>query len=238
MDEAAQDFWLASLGRAERFNSWVAGLVAPAVSGRVLEIGCGTGNFTGLLAGRATSVTAVDLNSEYVEAARRRWGDDPRLSFRCCDATTADWNSEFDTVVLLDVLEHIENDAGFLSALHRALRPGGALILKVPSGEWLYGSLDRAIGHYRRYTKASLGRALRNAGYLDPDCLYFNWLGILGWWLNGRLLGRTTPPSAQVGMIELLVPLLRRLERAVPLPLGLSLIAISRRPAAAAAEHG
>ncbi len=238
MDDAAQDFWLESLGRANRFNAWVADLVAPAVSGRVLEIGCGTGNFTGLLAERATSVTAVDLNPEYVEAARRRWDGDPRLSFHCRDATAADWDAEFDTIVLLDVLEHIEDDAGFLGALYRALRPGGTLILKVPSGEWLYGSLDRAIGHHRRYTKASLGRALGNAGYLDPDCLYFNWLGILGWWFNGRLLGRTTPPAAQVGMIEKLVPLLRGLERAVPLPLGLSLIAISRRPAAAPLERG
>jgi SAM-dependent methyltransferase len=238
MDEAAQDFWLESLGRAERFNAWVAGLVAPAVSGRVLEIGCGTGNFTGLLAGRATSVTAVDLNPEYVEAARRRWSGDPRLSFHCGDATAADWEAEFDTIVLLDVLEHIEDDAGFLGALYRALRPGGTLILKVPSGEWLYGSLDRAIGHHRRYTKASLGRVLQSAGYLDPDCRYFNWLGILGWWLNGRVLGRTTPPAAQVGMIEKLVPLLQGIERAVPLPLGLSLIAVSRRPGAACAERG
>jgi 2-polyprenyl-3-methyl-5-hydroxy-6-metoxy-1,4-benzoquinol methylase len=230
MNETAQDFWLENLGQSQHFNAWIADLIEPAVRGDVLEIGCGTGNFTGLLARHAASVTAADLNPEYVDAARRRWKDDDRLTFYCCDATKADWDSEFDTVVLLDVLEHVRDDVEFLCTLRHALRPQGALIVKVPWGEWLYGTLDQAIGHYRRYTKASLRGAFLSANLPDPDCFFVNLLGTFGWWLNARLLGRTTPPAVQVGLIERLVPLLRRVEGLTPVPFGLSLIAVSHVP--------
>jgi SAM-dependent methyltransferase len=227
MNETAQDFWLGNLGQSQNFNAWIADLIAPAVRGDVLEIGCGTGNFTGLLARHATSVTAADLNPEYVDAARRRWKYDDRLTFYCCDATKTDWGSEFDTVVLLDVLEHVQDDMEFLRTLRNALRPQGALIVKVPWGEGLYGTLDQAIGHYRRYTKGSLRGAFLSADFPDPHFFFFNLLGTFGWWLNGRLLHRATPPAAQVGLIEKLVPLLRRVEGLTPLPFGLSLIAVS-----------
>jgi SAM-dependent methyltransferase len=226
MPESAQGFWLDELGEAKHFNSWVADLIAPGVHGNVLEIGCGTGNFTGLLARHANSVVAVDLDAEFIATARQRWTD-PRIGFHCCDATTEGWKAQFDTIVMLDVLEHLEDDVGFLQSLRRALRPGGRLVIKVPSGSWLYGTMDRAIGHYRRYSKKSLGLTLHNAGFCSRASFYFNRLGVLGWWLNGRVLKRLTPPAAQVKTIEKLVPILRQTERFFLFPFGLSLIAIS-----------
>jgi SAM-dependent methyltransferase len=227
MPDRAQGFWLEELGEAQHFNSWVADLIAPAIGGDVLEIGCGTGNFTGLIARHARSVAAVDLDAEFIATARRRWKDEWRISFHCCDATAEGWEAEFDTIVLLDVLEHIEDDVGFLRNLRKALRPGGTLVIKVPSGDWLYGTMDRAIGHYRRYSKKTLRSVLRSADLQDSGSFYFNRLGVLGWWLNGRVLHRVTPPAAQVKTIETLVPILRRAERLVPLPFGLSLIQLA-----------
>jgi SAM-dependent methyltransferase len=227
MGDRAQGFWLNELGEAQNFNSWIADLIAPAVRADVLEIGCGTGNFTGLLACRASSVVAVDLDAEFLATARQRWKDDPRISFRCCDATTEDWKVEFDTIVLLDVLEHVEDDVSFLRSLRRAIRSGGNLVIKVPSGNWLHSSMDRAIGHYRRYSKETLRSTLHSAGWSDRVSFYFNRLGVLGWWLNGRIFQRDTPPATQIKTIEMVVPLLRRAERLAPLPFGLSIIAIS-----------
>ena len=229
MADSAQGFWLEELGEAQRFNSWIADLIGPSIRGDVLEIGCGTGNFTGLLACRANSIVAVDLDAEFIAAAQERWQHDPRISFRCCDATTQDWQAAFDTIVLLDILEHIEDDVDFLQSMRRALRPEGRLVIKVPSGNWLYGTLDRAIGHHRRYSKKTLRSTLRSAGWCDRGSFYFNLLGVLGWWLNGRVFQRVTPPAAQVKTIEMLVPALRRLERLAPLPLGLSLIQLAVR---------
>jgi len=228
MAESAQGFWLEELGEAQYFNSWVADLIGPSIRGDVLEIGCGTGNFTGLIASRANSVVAVDLDAEFITAAQQRWKGNPSISFRCCDATTEDWKSAFDTIVLLDVIEHIKDDVGFLRSLRRALRPGGTLVIKVPSGNWLYGTMDRAIGHYRRYSQQTLRSTLRSADWHDRTSFYFNRLGVLGWWLNGRVLHRVTPPATQVKTIEMLAPVLRRIEGLVSLPFGLSLIAISK----------
>jgi SAM-dependent methyltransferase len=227
MADPAQGFWLEQLGDARYFNSWVADLILPSIGGDVLEIGCGTGNFTGLIARHARSVVAVDLNPEFIATAQQRCKDDRRISFRCCDATAEGWESEFDTIVLLDVLEHVEDDVGFLRSLRKALRPEGTLVLKVPSGDWLYGTMDRAIGHYRRYSKKTLRAALGSVGLHDSGSFYFNRLGIFGWWLNGRVLKRVTPPAAQVKTIEMLVPILRQAERLVPLPFGLSLIQLA-----------
>jgi len=227
MPESAQGFWLEELGAARYFNGWVADLIAPSIRGDVLEIGCGTGNFTGLIARHARSVVAVDLDAEFIATARQRWKDERRISFRCCDATAEGWESEFDTIVLLDVLEHVWDEIGFLRSLRKGLRPGGRLVIKVPSGDWLYGTMDRAIGHYRRYSKKTLRSALGNAGLHESERLYFNRLGILGWWLNGRVLKRVTPPAVQVKTIEKLAPILRQTERLVQLPFGLSLISTS-----------
>jgi SAM-dependent methyltransferase len=224
----AQGFWLEELGEAQHFNLWVADLLAPAVRGDVLEVGCGTGNFTGLLARHANSVTAVDLDGEFIATAQQRWRHEPSITFRCCDATTEHWNIGFDTIVLLDVLEHVEDDIGFLRSLRRALRPSGTLVLKVPSGNWLYGSMDQAIGHYRRYSKKTLRNALHSVGFCDRVNLYFNRVAVLGWWFNGRVLRRVTPPAAQVKTIDQLVPMLRQIERLLPLPFGLSLLSISK----------
>jgi len=227
MSDSAQGFWLEELGEARYFNSWVADLIAPSIRGDVLEIGCGTGNFTGLIARHARSVVAVDMDAEFIATARQRWKDEWRISFHCCDATAEGWESQFDTIVLLDVLEHIEDDVGFLWSLRRALRPGGTLVLKVPAGDWLYGTMDRAIGHYRRYSKKTLRDALGDAGLRESGSFYFNRLGVLGWWLNGRVQKRVTPPAAQVKTIERLALILRQTEGLVPLPFGLSLISTS-----------
>jgi hypothetical protein len=89
--------------------------------------------------------------------------------------------------------------------------------------------MDQAIGHYRRYNRKTLASALRSAGFVPGRQSYFNFFGILGWLLNGRLLKRVTPPAEQLGLFERLVPIFRAIERLVPLPTGLSLIAVGLR---------
>jgi SAM-dependent methyltransferase len=225
--DAAQDFWLRELSEARCFNEWVMDRIGPLPGPSVLEIGCGTGSFTSLLAARGHSVVALDLNPDYVEIAQRRTANLDRVVIRCGDATEIDWEFRFDAVVLLDVLEHIEDDVGLLMRLRKALKPNGVLVLKVPAGQWLYGSMDRAIGHYRRYSRQTLRQACLMAGFNEPEQRLFNTVGVLGWWVNGRLLKRTTPPGAQVTLFERLVPVARIVDQLMPLPIALSLIAVA-----------
>lgn len=228
MNYTAQDFWLSQLGEARHFNRWVFDSIAPHLTGHILEIGCGTGTFTDLMLAAGHEVTAVDINPAYAAFARSRFSHRSGATVMEGDATKMTWTSPFGTVVALDVLEHIEDDVGFLKRLGACLNPGGRLVVKVPAGEWLYSPMDAAIGHFRRYTKKTLRRAFEAADFDIVHQRYFNAAGIFGWWLNGRVLKRSTPPQEQIGLFEAVVPALRALE-SLGAPVGLSLIAVGGR---------
>jgi SAM-dependent methyltransferase len=226
MDMQAQDFWLDRLGVAHRFNAWVFSRFRRQLGDNILEVGCGSGNFTTLIAADGHKVTGCDLHEPYTEIARARLAAYPKASVVCADATAADFGTGFDTVVCLDVLEHIEDDVGFLNRLRATLNPGGRIILKVPAYRWLYCGMDRAIGHYRRYDRTSLRATLRAGGFDLVEQRYFNVAAVFGWFLNGKLLKRTTPPAEQLAAFERLVPLFRLFEDVTRIPFGVSLIAV------------
>jgi len=135
-----------------------------------------------------------------------------------------------DTVVCLNVLEHIEDDRASLRAMHDLLQPGGRLALLVPSLRALYGTLDEALGHFRRYVPAELSEKLGAAGFRLRHLEYFNLAGVPGWWVAGRVLRRRLIPTGALRWYEALVPLFR-LERLLPWRIGQSLIAIGEVPA-------
>jgi SAM-dependent methyltransferase len=224
---AAQDFWLENLGAADRFNRWVLSRFERHLGLEVLEVGCGSGNFTVLMASRGHKVTGIDIEPAYVETAQKRVAAFPGSSASVADATASEFQARFDTVVALDVLEHIADDGAFLARLGAALKPGGKIVLKVPAGRWLHSRMDDAIGHHRRYDRAGLAETLRRAGFEPVEIGHINMPGVLGWWLNGKVLKRDNPPAEQVKLFERLVPLFRAMETLLPLPLGLSLIAVA-----------
>ena len=107
------------------------------------------------------------------------------------DADAADLVGEkIDSVVCLNVLEHIEDDRRVLAELSRAIEPGGVLVVLVPAHPRLYSDLDRNLGHYRRYTRELLEARFREAGFVVERSRYFNWIGAIGWYVYGRLMKR------------------------------------------------
>jgi len=224
-----QAFWLERLGAADRFSEWVMEQIAPYVAGSVLEIGCGMGTYTCLLARRAERVTAIDIEAEFVAEVVARTAGLSNVECRQADATQDELPAQFDCVVMLDVLEHLPDDGAMLRRLYGLLRPGGRLILKVPAHAWLFNPLDTAVGHYRRYGRGQLRRVIQASGFIKPKLWLFNRAGIAGWWLNGTILRRSRPPGGQVAGFDRMIPVLRRLERWAPLPVGLSYIAISTK---------
>jgi len=141
---------------------------------------------------------------------------------------------KFDTTILLNVLEHIPDDARALACIHRLLAPGGRLLLLVPAERYLYGTLDRALGHYRRYQPGPLRELVVGNGFEIESFRYMNLPGILGWFLNGRVLRRELLPRPQLALFNVLAPLFERCEAAIPPPRGQSLVAICRKPLASA----
>ncbi len=239
-DIGRDDAGFTTLRRVEvlkRYNRFLWDLVQPFVGRRILEIGSGTGLMTRYLSKRER-VVATDIDEQYVEFLSRQFAGNPNVTVRHLDLAQLNGAGDgiprraFDTVVCSNVLEHIEDDARALAALRGVLEPGGRLVLIVPAVKGLYGEIDRAIHHYRRYSRDEIASKLRGAG-LDVEHLsYFNMLGIPGWWLNAVVLRRRTVPGFQARINDLLVPWLR-LEREFGPPVGMSLLAVGRVATAA-----
>lgn len=218
---------LERLAEAPRFNRWMFERVRPWLGERVLEIGSGVGNLSQFLVDRPR-VVLTDTAQSYLDRLRARFGHLPNVEIMRLYLPTVEQgvaSRSFDTIVCLNVLEHVAEDVRSLVAMRDLLVSGGRLILLVPALPALYGSLDRALGHYRRYTKRELrekfGHARLRMRYLE----YFNGAGIPGWWFSGRVLRRQIIPAGALRWFDRLVPLFR-LERFLPWRLGQSLIAI------------
>jgi SAM-dependent methyltransferase len=228
-DLGAQQFWLEQMGRTSALNRWVFSRFAGALGRDILEVGCGTGNFTRLMGESGARVLGIDIESTFVEAARAATRDQPSVRIEQADILECDWSRQFDTVVLLDVIEHLADDVAILGRLRDALVPGGRIVVKVPAMPALYGSLDEVVGHHRRYTRRGLAAALTAAEFVNISQRAFNAPGMLGWWVNGKLLRRQVPPAAQLKTFDALVPLFRAVDRVMPPGVGLSLVAVGER---------
>ena len=231
---------LARLSKLEPYNRWLVERFAPALGRRVLEIGAGFGNLTrhladdrGEAAGREI-VVASDLDPIALEYLKGTFRDNKIVrvaSYRFpLDAAAREEISalKIDTIVCCNVLEHIEDDGRTLSDMLEILRPGGRLVLLVPALRVLYGTLDRHLRHFRRYEKEELEEKLREAGFTIEDCRFVNRVGILGWFVNGRILRRRVLPRAQLMAFKYLLPLLKR-EETRPPKRGMSLLATARK---------
>lgn len=220
---------LGRLNRAPRFNRWMADVIRPFIGDRVLEIGAGIGNMSLNLMPRSC-YWATDVNPLYLDHLDSLRATRPYMDVALTDASEGQTypTQRFDTVICLNVLEHIQDDLGTLRNIWNALEQDGRAIILVPYGPSLYGTLDQVLGHFRRYTVEQLVTVSQRAGFFVEDVLKFNRPGVMGWWLNGKILRRRNFGLAQIRLLNLLTPLFRAIDHRVPLP-PLSVIAILRK---------
>ena len=218
---------------APNYNRWLAGTFRKWAGARVLEIGAGIGTITAHLAPGRELVTALEVDPFYVRRLKNRFRGVPQVEPYQGDVALADWEAlaarKFDTIVLSNVLEHIPDDAGAVQKFAKILPQGGALILFVPALPLLFGSLDEAVGHHRRYTPESLRHVMQANGFEVETLQWMNVVGIPGWFVNGKVLKRRVLPPLQLRLYDLIAPTLASLEAQVKLPVGLSLLAVGRR---------
>lgn len=221
---------LQSLERAHRFNAWMADAIRPFVGFRVLEIGAGIGNITNQLIPR-DHYLATDIAPHYLEYLRSFALSKPYLEVGRIDVEEpgafAPLDGRFDTVICLNVLEHVADPIGALRNMRRALQRGGRLILYVPQGQGLYSSLDRVLGHRCRYSREQLRHELVAAGFVVERLVPFNRAGTPGWYFNGGILRRTRFNPVQMKLFNQVIPIVRRVDRFLPWP-ALGLIAVAR----------
>jgi SAM-dependent methyltransferase len=223
---------LNTLAELDRYNHWIYEQIAHALGRRVLEVGSGTGNITQFLCADGREVVATDIVPSYRNELERLFGENPNVRVGKFDlnakAPEEFVANPFDSIVCLNVLEHIEDDLFALSQMRDALAPRGKLALLVPAHRFLYGEFDRAVGHFRRYEKRELAIKLERVGLVELEMKFFNLAAALPWLINGRLLKRDYLPAGQASLANRLVPLLK-LERLIGPPCGLSLIAIAQK---------
>jgi SAM-dependent methyltransferase len=163
---------------------------------------------------------ATDLDAEHLERLRNLLAMRPRMETAVLDASKPEdgrpFRGQMDTVVCLNVVEHIEDDLGALKSIHAALRAGGRAIILVPEGQSIYCSLDEELGHWRRYSEDQLRQRMVEAGFTVEAMLRFNRVSRPGWWFNGKILKRRTISRSQLKNFDRLVWLFRRIDRSLP----------------------
>ena len=222
---------LQSMKRLHRYNRWIFSTFRPFLGRRVLEIGSGIGNITKFLLDRDL-VIATDVEPKYLSLLKNTFGKYKKFVVERLyipGAESERYRSyPIDSVICFNVLEHIEQDETALRNIYDLLEPGGRLLLLVPSHPWAYGSLDQHLGHRRRYGRRELKNKLEARGFRVIYLKYFNRIGILGWFLNSKILRRKRLSSFQLRVYNLLVPFFK-LEKFFPLPFGTSLFAVGEK---------
>jgi SAM-dependent methyltransferase len=205
---------------------------------RVLDAGCGIGNFVELLLGRASEVLAVDLSPRNIAVLHERFRGVSNVEVLQTDLDaerSALRARAVDAIVCLDVLEHLDDDAGLVRCFFDILPPDGRLFVKVPACPWLFGTLDVESDHRRRYTRAGLIALARAAGFEVQAARYMNAVGVVPYFVKGRILRRRSTLSnsftpGQLGWIKRSIGLFRTVDRLTGPPVGQSVVLVARRP--------
>jgi len=223
---------LDALEQAPRFNQWMYDSIRPYLGRRLAELGAGRGNLSKLLR-RHGHLLVTDYRTDYLQELCERWEHLDQLQVSQLDLTAPgayEVLREFkpDTIVCLNVLEHIEDDRLVLRALSKVLAAGCRMVFLVPYNPKLFSEFDRQIGHYRRYAKGELEGKLTEAGFTVERQFFFNKVGVLAWWVGNKLTGQRTITSWQLKLYNFLTPLFRRLDLLLPMS-GLSTVVVARK---------
>lgn len=226
---------LDSLADAVRYQHWIVEQFAPFIRGRVLEVGAGIGTMADYWIRLADEVHLVEPARNLFSVLQERYSGVssvrlyPDVLDRVIDETGASLQGSFDAVIMVNVLEHIRDDAQLMTSLTTLLKPGGHLLVFVPAMPALYGSLDRRFGHYRRYTKSSLSKLISLAHFHAVKLYYFDILGVAPWWLVNCVIGaKSLNRSGALFYDRYVVPLGRTLEKWFKPPVGKNLVLIAR----------
>jgi SAM-dependent methyltransferase len=229
---------LEAMAFAENYHRWILDIFKPHLGHRIVEVGAGTGSFSEMLLElKPQSLDLVEPSREMYEGLLQRINQretDTSIAFHHASfkqvAAQLESSRAPDSILYVNVLEHIEQDSSELITVYDTLTPGGKLAIFVPAFKWLYGNFDKEIGHFRRYTKADLEGKCQLAGFRIVQSRYFDLIGVCPWWVKYRLLRSShLEPRAVAYYDKFAVPLTRKLERIVNPPFGKNLLIVAEK---------
>lgn len=229
------------MAKASRYNTYIYEMCRRHFGKSVVEIGAGVGNISQFLLDR-DRLLLTETDPDYLQILRRRFEGWEGIEVMPLDIVNPGtefgrfWGT-FDTVICFNVIEHIEDDRAAVANIAKFLRPGGQAVLLVPAHGWLYGSMDRNLGHFRRYARKEFEALAAGAGLEVVRSGHINPVAVPGWFVNGRLLRRKIIPNLQLAIFDRLTFLVRFFTRLSP-PFGLSLLVVARKPGTSAPPPG
>jgi SAM-dependent methyltransferase len=233
-DSRLQSAVLEDLSDARAYRRWLADLARPYLGENPIEIGSGTGDYALEWVPDVTAFTCTEADDGRFQSLAARFAGHDTVNVRYLllggAADEVAGPEQHSGAVAFNVFEHIPDDVAALRSLATHVRPGGAIVLVVPAFPSAMSRFDRAIGHERRYTVASLRRTVTRAGLNAEQVRYLNPVGLLAWYVVVKGLNRAPRNGAMLRAYDrTIVPIARALDR-VPVPFGQSVLAVARVP--------
>lgn len=220
---------LESMGQATWYNNWTINIFKKYLKGEILEIGCGIGNFTKTLVSYG-KVYSFDADKFCVYKTKQKTKNTVKVGDGNIETGHYFFkNRKFDTITCINVLEHIRDDNKALVNIINLLKPNGILILLIPAHPFLFGEIDRAIGHYRRYTKKRIINQLMTLGAKIVYGRRINFLGALGWFISSRILKDVSVSEKKLKLFDMIAPFVLPTELIIEPPLGTSILIIAKK---------
>lgn len=221
---------LENMSQALWYNQWTLKKISHFLHGNILEVGCGIGNFTKTLI-EYGETWAFDIDRDCVTETKQKLGKRAHVGLGNIEKGTYFFKDKsFDTIVCFNVLEHVNDDTQALEHIASLLRPNGTFIGLVPIHPWLYGTIDEAIYHYRRYNPEQFVKQIEANGLTIEYKRILNFIGAIGWFVSGKLLKRKAIGQRQIESFNTLAPYILPLEDAMTPPFGTSILVVARKP--------
>ncbi len=222
------------MSRAVNYNNWIWETIRPFIGKCVVEIGAGIGTFTDYLADIG-KIYATDIAQNCIDVLNQRFTGNGKITIEEFDISRSPdanlWKDRgVDTIICLNVLEHIEDDVAALRNMNSILKTGGNIILMVPAFQCAYGTIDRLDGHFRRYSRRGLSSKMGLAGLKPERVRYFNSVGLFAWFYTNKIARNRATSKSKVEIYnKFIIPWLSFLEGIIVPPFGQSLIAVGKK---------
>ncbi len=226
---------LEAMSFAVNYHKWILEEFRPFLGKRLVEVGAGTGSFSEMLIGEKPEHLALIEPSEMFEFLEQNIAQiETSVAvnyYNSIFSEAADGLREKpDTIIYVNVLEHIEDDRGELQKVYETLETGGHCLIFVPALMSLYGAFDEKVGHFRRYTKNELEEKARTIGFQIEKSKYFDFVGIFPWYIKYKLLKSDSLESGAVTAYDkFAVPVTKQFERFLKFPVGKNILTVLKK---------